>query len=197
MNYTPQSIRNRRLANDYNEMDSISGSGIIEIVSMRGTPPHVEEYEIEIYIRSIISANPEYRTQHRVRISLPESYPQAPPQIEMLSVPSVFHPNWYRSGKWCFGTWEMSETLGKHVIRMLRTLQYDTEITNEHSPAYDVPTHWYVSKRHSGLFPCDTQTLPDPTKPKSEQPKSNRFKFNEPLSESPPPTPPKSRFKIN
>ncbi|WP_027003066.1 ubiquitin-conjugating enzyme E2 [Hugenholtzia roseola] len=197
MTFTPQNIRNRRLSNDYREMENISGD-MIEIVSVKGEVPYVEVYEIKIHVRSIISARPEYRQEHLLRISLPEGYPQTPPQIEMLSQPIVFHPNWFKNGRWCFGTWEMSETLGKHIIRMIRTLQYDTEITNEHSPAYDVATQWYVQNRHSGLFPCDTQLLPDPTKPKHEQPKSNRFRLGTNEADNPP-TPPSSkpRFKIN
>ena len=58
-----------------------------------------------------------------------------PPKTVMVSAPQPFHPNWFTSKNWCFGTWSMSEALGDHVIRMVKTLQFDLDITNEHSPA--------------------------------------------------------------
>jgi hypothetical protein len=82
----------------------------------------------------------------------------------MLTQPQPFHPNWYTGGRWCSGDWNMSEGLGHHVIRMVRTLQFDRDITNEYSPANREANEWYKQHKNSNRFPCDTQILPDPTK---------------------------------
>ena len=94
----------------------------------------------------------------------------------MLDEPFVYHPNWFKNGRWCYGTWEMSEGLGRHMIRMIRTLQYDMEITNEHSPANEEARNWYLRMRNSGIFPCDKQEMPDPTKERAVK-KSTGFKI--------------------
>jgi len=162
---TPQEQRNIRLANDYNEMVNIRGE-IIEWKALKGNPPHVEEYEITINVRSIINNTPTYREKHVVKVSLPANYPIGAPNVEMISTPRVFHPNWWTNGKWCYGTWIISEGLGHHIIRMTKTLQYDLDITNEHSPANHDANEWYKSNRRKGIFPCDKKVLPDPTKKK-------------------------------
>ena len=61
----------------------------------------------------------------------------------------------------------MSEALGDHVIRMIKTLQFDLDITNENSPANNEANAWYISKKYSGIFPCDKTKLPDPSTPNS------------------------------
>lgn len=168
----PQEARNLRLKNDYSEMVNLRGN-IITWKATRGTPPYVEEYEVTINIKSVIGTGPRYRSSHLVRITLPANYPFASPDIRMVTEPHVYHPNWYRDGKWCYGTWSMSEGLGHHVIRMIRTLQYDMEITNEHSPANGDANDWYLEERDRGIFPTDKTTLPDPTK--------KRMTINEPV----------------
>ena len=172
---TPQEIRNRRLANDYKEMENISGS-LLTFEPLAGNEPYVEQYEVTIFVRSIIDTQPTYRNQHKLKITLPEAYPQAPPQLELLDEPFVYHPNWFKNGRWCYGTWEMSEGLGRHMIRMIRTLQYDMEITNEHSPANEEARNWYLRMRNNGIFPCDSQEMPDPTKERAIK-KTTGFKI--------------------
>lgn len=162
---TPQEVRNKRLANDYKEMVNIRGD-VIQWRAVRGEAPYVEEYDIIIKVKSIVNATPNYRGEHTVRLTLPANYPVAAPNIQMISSPYVFHPNWYLNGKWCYGSWIISEGLGHHIIRMIKTLQYDIDITNEHSPANREAKDWYVSNRNRGLFPCDKTNLPDPTKKK-------------------------------
>lgn len=161
----PQDARNKRLKNDYSEMVNLRGN-IITWKATKGNPPFVEEYEVTINVKSVIGNSPNYRDSHVVKVNLPANYPIASPDTRMVTTPYVFHPNWYRDGKWCYGTWNISEGLGHHVIRMIRTLQYDMEITNEHSPANSDANEWYLSKRSRGIFPCDKTVLPDPTKKK-------------------------------
>jgi ubiquitin-protein ligase len=158
----PQEIRNMRLKHDYSEMLSIRGP-IIAWKAIKGTIPFVEEYEIIINIKSIIGPEPKYRNKHIVKVVLPSSYPNSAPDIRMITRPFVFHPNWYKDGKWCFGSWNIGEGLADHVLRMIRTLQYDLDITNEHSPANSYANAFYTNKRRSGIFPCDKATLPIPS----------------------------------
>ena len=136
---------------------------ILSWTSVRGAEPFVEEYEVTISVRGIISETPTYRDKHTVRVILPAGYPNVAPEIRLTSFPNVFHPNWWADGKWCFGTWLYSEGLGQHLLRMIRTIQYDVEITNEKSPANSAAASWYISKKNSGLFPCDRKQLPDPS----------------------------------
>lgn len=173
---TPQEIRNLRLKNDYEEMENIKGA-LIDWKPVRGTLPFIEEYELTVNVNGIISSTPSYRDKHTIKLVLPAGYPIAPPEIYMQSTPIVFHPNWFPVGKWCFGKWMMAEGLGHHVVRMIRTIQYDTEITNENSPANQEANKWYLLKKNSGLFPCDRKGLPDPTKKRFEINQTPKKKF--------------------
>ena len=163
---TPQEIRQIRLKNDYKQMCNIQGS-VISWEATKGTPPYVEEYRVTIHVRTIIGINsngsPQYRNQSVVTVTLPPNYPTGHPTITMITSPQPFHPNWFTHKVWCYGSWNVAEALGDHVIRMVKTLQFDPEITNENSPANGAATTWYVARKNSGLFPCDRTILPDPS----------------------------------
>jgi ubiquitin-protein ligase len=163
---TPQEIRKIRLENDHKEMLHLRGD-IIQWKPLRGNPPYIEEYEITVNVRTICSVNsrgkPSYRDSNVVHLSIPADYPRAAPDVIMLTKPPPYHPNWFTEGRWCYGKWNPTESLGDYVIRMVKTLQYDTYITNEGSPANRDAGEWYIANRNSGLFPCDNKTLPDPT----------------------------------
>lgn len=163
---TPQELRTIRLGNDYKEMLRIRGD-IISWKPLRGTAPHVEEYEITINVHTICgidpSGRPIYRDRNTVQLSISENYPITAPQIVMTTRPAPFHPNWWDTGKWCYGTWMPSESLGNFVIRMVKTLQFDQSITNPNSPANREANDWYLRNSNSRLFPCDKRQLPDPT----------------------------------
>lgn len=175
---TPQEARKIRLKNDYREMVNIKGT-LIQWKAIKGEPPFVDAYELVVKIKTIIGRQPNYRDEHVINLELPANYPNVPPQINMQTSPPPYHPNWYRNGNWCFGTWEVSEGLGHHVIRMIHTLQFDPEITNPDSPANRDAKGWYLEKQGSNLFPCDTTNLPDPTKDKiSTGQESRQKKFN-------------------
>lgn len=163
---TSHETRNIRLKNDHDAMCNLRGS-IIQWRAVKGTPPYVEAYELTVNIRSIISSRPDYRDQHLIRIEMPGDYPKSPPVAVMISDPGVFHPNWWAHKKYCPGKWAFSEGLGDHVIRMLQTLQYDPDVTDENDAANKAAAAWYVANRNRGLFPCDTQSLPNPFKIKT------------------------------
>jgi len=159
---TPQEIRNKRLKNDFHEMENIRGD-VISWKPLKGTKPYIEEYELTINVKTIVDEMPEYSYMQKMKVVLPARYPDVAPEIRMIDKPFPYHPNWYKDGKWCFGTWFMAESLGNHIIRMIKTLQYDKDITNEHSPANRDANIWYKENKNSHLFPCDRSRLPDPS----------------------------------
>jgi len=162
---TPQELRKIRIRNDYTQMCNIRGN-IISWQPVTGVAPYIEAYRITINVRTIIGvggAIPKYRESSVVMLTLPPEYPKSAPIIMMESSPQPYHPNWFDNKKWCYGTWNMSEALGDHVIRMIKTLQFDQLITNEDSPANSEANSWYILNKNSRWFPCDTTTLPDPS----------------------------------
>ncbi len=132
---TPQELRQIRMKNDYSEMKNIQGP-IVQWRPLSGEPPYVESYELTINVRTITGPGPNYRDTHVIKVTLPSSYPISAPETVMVTTPQPYHPNWYVSpGKWCYGSWDIAEGLGHHVVRMIRTLQFDPDITNPSSPA--------------------------------------------------------------
>lgn len=173
---TQQEIRWDRLKNDYIQMCNIRGN-IIQWEAVEGTPPFVVEYNLVVNVRTIIGERPNYTSTVYLKLELPVTYPISAPSITVLKGVKPFHPNWYREGRWCYGTWHVNEGLGEFVIRMVKTLQYDSDITNERSAANSDANEWYLQKRNSGLFPCDRQQLPDPTTAKGTTPKTGGKTF--------------------
>lgn len=152
-----------RLRNDHREMENIRGP-LIAWEPISGEEPFVDAYDVTVNVRTIIGPGPDYRDVHRIRVELPGSYPLSPPSIRMITRPQPFHPNWFGDGRWCYGSWDFTESLGRHLLRMIKTLQFDGDITNPNSPANTVARDWYVNRRNERLFPCDSHVLPDPTK---------------------------------
>jgi ubiquitin-protein ligase len=159
---THQELRRTRLQNDHVEMLNIRGA-MVDWRAIAGAAPYIEGYDLTVRVRTIIDSRRAYRSTHSIQLILPEGYPTARPELVMTSRPQPYHPNWYGSGKWCSGDWYMSEGLGHHVVRMLRTLQFDPEITNPLSPANSAAKDWYLANQGRGWFPTDKQVLPDPT----------------------------------
>jgi ubiquitin-protein ligase len=159
---TPHEQRNIRLKNDFVEMTNIRGP-IVQWRAVQGAPPFVEAYELTVNVRTIVGTGPVYRSSHVITLNLPSNYPFVPPLAVMTTRPQPYHPNWYANGRWCYGTWDIAEGLGHYVVRMLRTLQFDEEITNPGSAANGDARDWYVANQRRGAFPTDRQMLPDPT----------------------------------
>lgn len=193
---TPQEIRAMRLKHDYSEMVSIRGD-IIDWKATKGTIPFVEEYELVINIKSVIGEGPKYRRKHSIKMGLPGNYPHSAPDIRMTTTPYVYHPNWYRDGKWCYGTWNMGEGLADHVLRMIRTLQYDLQITNERDPANSSANSFYLKKRDSGIFPCDSTTLPVPSQMEIPPDVKKKFEVVEDVKKKFEVNEPSKKFVIN
>jgi ubiquitin-protein ligase len=164
---TPQQRRRDKLAADYNEMLAIRGN-IIQWEPLHGKEPHCDSYRLKVNVRTIVGPGPNYATQTLLQVDLPPGYPYtSPPLIVALSRPFPFHPNWFPSGQWCYGTWAPVEGLGQYVIRAVRILQFDPTITNLGSPANAEALKWWHEVSRWGWFPSDRSVLPDPTaKPK-------------------------------
>lgn len=151
-------LHKTRIKNDYNEMINIAKSPMVSWVATKGTAPYVEEYLITINVRTY-SGPGTIMNQCKVRISLPANYPQVAPNTTMEGT-VVYHPNWWENGKWCCGTYKMTESLGNYVVRLLQTLQFDPIVTNPNSPANHDAKNWYLNNK--SLFPSDHQPLPNP-----------------------------------
>jgi ubiquitin-protein ligase len=146
-----------------------------------GVEPFVEQYEIALRLRTIIGPTPDYRDDHVIRVSLGPDYPiLSAPRVQMLTRPPPFHPNWWPSGQWCYGTWWVYESLGAHIVRMIQTLQYDPEITQGADRANGKASDWYNANRSRGWFPCDNTPLPDPTGAPAESQKTRKFQIRLP-----------------
>jgi ubiquitin-protein ligase len=182
---TAREQREIRLKNDYREMCNIRGP-IIQWRAVAGRPPFVDAYDLVVSVRSIVGRGPQYRGQHSVAVRLPSNYPaDSAPEIRMTSTPLPFHPNWYVSGLWCPGANTSShEGLGRHVVRMVRTLQFDLEITNPGSAANTAARDWFRANLRTGLFPCDDQQLPDPTTSSFDSPLGKKFQIGSPARAS-------------
>lgn len=159
---TPQEQRRLRLKNDYQQMERIR-SERIDWEPSSGSPPHVEAYRLDVEVPTIVGPGPDYRSSHEITVELPSTYPRNNPDITMLTEPPPYHPNWYSSGRWCYGNWQMIEGLGQHVVRMLRTLLFDPSITRPNSPANAEAARWYRRHVGQGRFPIEDIAFPDPT----------------------------------
>lgn len=163
---TTADIRRTRLENEYRQMSNLRRQGSLidwEVISGDSSAP--DGYKITINARSIISNRPDYRTKHVVELRIPAGYPfNGSPEAKMVTMPPPFHPNWWANGKWCHGTYAPSEPLGEYVIRMVKTIIFNPDITNPDSPANIDAKNWYLDNLQRGIFPTDNIMMPDPTK---------------------------------
>lgn len=126
----------------------------LEILKVVGDPPHL----INLRIRIATAKNAKFPEQKQnvsdVEILLPESYP-LPPGPSVTFSTSIFNPNVYPSGKWCFGEWKITENLELFVTRLMKVIALDPTIINPRSPANAEAARWYMQAkdRQPGLFP--------------------------------------------
>jgi len=156
-------LRRRRLTNEYDELMSISGD-IIHVEPLGNTLPY-EKYRITFNLRTVISDTPTFRDKTVCILTIPERYPDVVPKIavEGTSMPQPWHPNWYRSGTWCFGYWSREESLVNYVYRCAKTIQFDagfTAATTQEAANKDALAFWNANKGKPGIIPSDTKKLP-------------------------------------
>lgn len=156
-------LRRQRLINEYNELMSISGD-IIHVEPLGNTHPY-EKYRITFHLRTVISDAPAFRDKTVCILTIPAGYPDIVPKIavEETSMPQPWHPNWYRSGTWCFGFWTREESLVNYIYRCAKTIQFDdkfTAATAKDAANKDALAFWNSNKGKLGIIPSDTKKLP-------------------------------------
>ena len=159
--------RNDRLASDYREMLKIQNRPYLSWIATKGELPYAEEYLLTVTLRtyalSVVSGRYTVGVIRRctVRVTLWDSYPDVAPNIKMVSVPPVFHPNWYSKGTYCPSErWRPECSLKDHILRMLGTIRYDPSLIQTDAPANYKALSWYRKQRDSAaLFPSDPTAL--------------------------------------
>lgn len=159
--------RNERLASDFREMLKIQDRPYLSWIAVKGDLPYAEEYLLTVRIRTyaLSAENGEYRVgairRCTVKVTLRDSYPHVAPHIKMLSLPPVFHPNWYSKGAYCPNQpWDPAESLKDHIKTMIASLGYAPSLIETDAPANYKALEWYRKNRDDpSLFPSDTTEL--------------------------------------
>ena len=160
-------IRNERLSRDYREMLKLQDRPYLSWIATKGELPYIEEYLLTVRVRSYVFRAKAGKcdvgaiNECTVRITLWDSYPQTAPYVKMLTLPPVFHPNWFSKGTYSPPRkWDPSDSLAEFVKRLIRTLQYDPELIETDAPANYKALDWYLKHREDdALFPSDTTAL--------------------------------------
>tara|TARA_R110002096_G_scaffold318022_4_gene512402 strand:- start:1061 stop:1654 length:594 start_codon:yes stop_codon:yes gene_type:complete len=160
--------RRLRLKNEYGDMVKFQQQCpwvTWEVVS--GSPPYVTEYKLKLEVKSVISSGFDFRNNHEIRLKLPSTFPESSPEIVMVTRPAPYHPNWWRDGRWCegAGSWDSEIDLVDHVVRMVRTLEFDTEVSNPESytDGDAEKAKWFCKMRDSGRLPVARTPKPNLT----------------------------------
>ena len=139
-------------------------------IATNGEPPCAEEYLLNVRLRTYVLSVQEGRytvsaiSRCFIRVTLRDSYPQVAPYVTMLSIPPVFHPDWYSKGTYCSSQpWRPEDSLKDYIMRMLGTLRYDPSMMNTDSPANYKALEWYRKNLGSALFPSDLTELTENT----------------------------------
>ncbi len=137
--------RQDRLMNDYREMVELRNlsSGKLEF-KVDNTYRH---YDVVLHgIRTLIANRNggfDLKDDHAFTIDIPPEYPLVEPIFVFAK--TLFHPNWYASGKVCLGilrdNWDPATKLKDLVIDTIKMMTF--EIVNPNSPANSVATSWY------------------------------------------------------
>ena len=163
--------RNERLARDYREMLKIQNRPYLSWIATKGEPPYAEEYLLTIDLRSYALSTDRGKyivgaiSRCVVRVTLWDSYPHVAPNIRMLNLPPVFHPDWYSKGGYCSSEpWREDCSLKDHILRMLGTIRYEPGLMETVSPANYKALDWYMKRREdTALFPSDPTELTENT----------------------------------
>ena len=163
--------RNERLAADYREMLKLQNRPYLSWIVTKGEAPFAEEYLLSVRLRTYVLTVQAgcYAVSAidrcTVRVTLRGSYPQVAPTVTMLSIPPVFHPDWYSKGAYCSSApWRPDDSLKDFILRMLGTLSYAPSLMNTASPANYKALDWYRKNLDSAaLFPSDTTELTENT----------------------------------
>ena len=163
--------RNERLAADYREMLRIQNRPYLTWSVTKGELPYAEEYLMTVRLRSYVLTKGDgsyivgAADSFLIRITLWDSYPYIAPNVKMLSIPPVFHPDWYSKGSYCpSASWRQDDSLKDFVLRMLKTLKYDPQTMETVSPANYKALEWYQKNQDNvAWFPSDKTELSENT----------------------------------
>jgi ubiquitin-protein ligase len=150
-----------RLINDYRSLQQLCVFNdpikpvIIKVLEKRGNPP--EFYRLQISnckgVESVNGNTPRYRTEHILVISnFPTDYGEPGKLPDVKAETSLFHPNVYSSGEFCFQGNELHmsiQPLDFLVARVISMIQYE-------NLRFGVPVNsrtrdWAAQNQH--LFP--------------------------------------------
>lgn len=140
----------------------------LEILQVTGDPPQ----SIALHVRIPTAKNASFPRERQeiteATIALPANYPLGAPTVH-ISTP-IWNPNVYSSGKWCYGSWTVTENLELFVVRLMKLIALDPTIINPSSPANSAASTWYVGlrNRHPDLVPTVmvTDLIREAEKPK-------------------------------
>lgn len=163
--------RNERLAADYREMLKLQNRPYLSWIVTKGEPPYAEEYLLSVSLRSYALTASDERyivgviDRCTVKVELWGSYPHIAPNIRMLNIPPVFHPNWYSKGTYCpKEAWRPDTPLKDYVIQMLGTIAYVPDAIETAYPANYKALDWFRRNQDSpDLFPSDKTVLSENT----------------------------------
>lgn len=127
---------------------------VLTILSITGDPARSIKLRINIPTAKNGSYPKERQETSDVEIVLPENYPFPPgPSVDFKT--PIWNPNVYKSGKWCFGEWKITENLELFVVRLMKVIALDPTIINPRSAANAEAATWFVNhhRLRPELFP--------------------------------------------
>lgn len=122
------------------------------ITTLIAVDEHYDEYNLQIFVRSISDYKPTYIQSVQLRLLLPIDNPYSSPIIRLHRC-ELFHPNFSASGEWSDNTIRQDETMEDYLMRLVRVLQYKEinadKVSNRNAMA------WYYNQICRGIFPTD------------------------------------------
>lgn len=80
-------------------------------------------------------------SRHVFHIELPPGYPVIGPSVKFTN--PIFHPNWYRDGRLCYGDhWAASDRLRDFIVDIVQMMMF--EIVEEDNSANGDAKMWYI-----------------------------------------------------
>lgn len=125
---------------------------VLKITKITGEPARSINLMINIPTVKNSSYPREKQETTEVQIDFSENYPFPPGPTVNFKTP-IWNPNVYKSGKWCFGEWKVTENLELFVIRLMKVIALDPTIINPSSAANGEAAKWFNKNIHSNMFP--------------------------------------------
>lgn len=111
-----------------------------------------DEYNLQVFVRSISDHAPTHIQSVRLHLILPIEYPDFPPIVKLYKT-KLFHPNFSASGEWTDNIVRQAETIEDYLMRLIRVLQFKEINTDKVADRNAMA--WYNRNINSGIFPTD------------------------------------------